>query len=143
MIIIRQKLFLAFFTLTILFACEQPVTFDQPQPTNTNIVSKFPRRLQGQFQSLTDNSVLKLNDNTISRIYDVDLKIHINQLDSNYRVSGDTVIQIKDNERTIVKRVGDTLIDHTHSADTLFSISNTNVLKKFKGYCFLNFPSRQ
>lgn len=135
----QLKFILPFFALTILLSCKPTVTFNQPQPTDKNSLSEFPKRIQGQFQSLKDNSILNLNEKTISRIYDFDFKIHINQVDSNYILSGDTIINIKDNEKQIMRREGDTLLEHIHSVDTLFSISDNHVLKRFKGYCFLSF----
>jgi len=130
---------LTFIIFTSLLACEPPVTFDEPQPSNTNSLSSFPRRFQGQFQSTTDNSLLKITDKMISRIYDLDIIEHINQLDSNYRLVADTLINTMTKEKTIIKRKGDSIVQHIHYIDTLFLISESNILKKFKGYCFLNF----
>ena len=85
--------------LTSLFACEPPVTFNEPQPTDTDNLSKFPYRLQGQYLSIADNSTLVIGDKLIQRIYDFDLKIHPSQLDSNSRLSGDTIINLTTNTR--------------------------------------------
>ena len=122
-----------------LYACgEPPVTFSEPQPNNTENLSKFPSRLQGQYLSLADNSLLVIGDKLIQRIYDFDLKIHSSQLDSNSRLSGDTIINLRTNTREIVKRDGDTLITHIHQIDTLFQMDYDNVVRKFKGHYFLN-----
>src|SRR5689334_8775471 len=90
------KCSLLFGFLTILFSCGPTVTFDQPQPIGKDNLSEFPKKLHGNFQSLKDNSVLNLTDKAIYRIYDFDFKIHINQLDSNYRISSDTVTNLED-----------------------------------------------
>lgn len=121
-----------------LFACEPPVTFTEPQPTDTDNLSKFPKRLQGQYLSLADNSTLSIGDKLIQRIYDYDYKVNPNQLDSTSRLSGDTIIDLKTNERTLIKRDGDSLITHIHYVDTLFQLNYDNVVRKFKGYYFLN-----
>ena len=134
----RLKLISSFIILTSLFACEPPVTFNEPQPTDTDNLSKFPNRLQGQYLSLADNSTLSIGDKLIQRIYDYDYKVHPNQLDSSARLSGDTIIDLKTNERTFIKRDGDSLITHIHYVDTLFQINYDNVVRKFKGYYFLN-----
>jgi len=134
----RLKLISTFIILTSLFACEPPVTFDEPQPTDTDNLSKFPNRLQGQYLSLADNSTLSISDKLIQRIYDYDYKVHPNQLDSTSRLVGDTVIDLKTNERTLIKRDGDSLVTHIHYIDTLFQINYDNVVRKFKGYYFLN-----
>lgn len=134
----QLKNIITFCTLIILSSCGPIVTFDEPQPTDTDNLSKFPKRIQGQFQSLRDNSVLNLNDKTITRTYDFEVKVHINQLDSTYRLSGDTVINIQDNDSKVMRREGDSLIEHIFSSDTLFEITDDGVLKKYKGYFFLN-----
>ncbi len=134
----RLKIISTFIILTSLFACEPPVTFDAPQPTDTDNLSKFPNRLQGQCLSLVDNSTLSISDKLIQRIYDYDYKVHLNQLDSTTRLSGDTIIDLTTNEKTMIKRDGDSLINHVHYNDTVFQMDYDNVIRKFKGYYFLN-----
>ena len=134
----RLKLISTFIILTSLFACEPPVTFNEPQPTDIDNLSKFPKRLQGQYLNLTDNSTLLVSDKLIQRIYDYDEKIHSSQLDSTSRLSGDTIIDLTTNEKTLIKREGDSLITHVHYIDTLFQMDYDNVVRKFKGYYFLN-----
>ncbi len=93
----RLKLISSFIILTSLFACEPPVTFNEPQPTESDNLSKFPNRLQGQYLSIADNSTLSIGDKLIQRIYDYDYKVHPNQLGSSARLSGDTIIDLKTN----------------------------------------------
>jgi hypothetical protein len=134
----RLKLISIFFILTSFFACEPPVTFNEPQPSDTENLSKFPKRLQGEYLSLADNSTLLISDKLIQRTYDYDYKVHPSQLDSSSRLSGDTIIDLKTNEKTITKRNGDSLITHVHYIDTLFQMDYYNVVRKFKGYYFLS-----
>lgn len=134
----RLNLISTFIILTSLFACQPPVTFIEPQPADTDNLSEFPKRLQGQYISLEDNSTLKISDNLIQRIYDFDNKVHPNQLDSTTRLSGDTIINLITNERNLIKRDGDSLINRVHYIDTLFQMNYDNVVRKFKGYYFLN-----
>ncbi len=134
----RLKFLSTIIILTSLFACEPPVTFNEPQPTDTDNLSKFPERLQGQYLSLADNSTLLISDKLIQRIYDFDQKIHLSQLDSNSRLSGDTIINLTTNVKEIIKRDGDSLVTHIHYIDTLFLMDYDNVVRKFKGYYFLN-----
>jgi hypothetical protein len=134
----RLELILTFIILTSLYACEPPVTFNEPQPTDIDNLSKFPKRLQGQYLNLTDNSTLLVSNKLIQRIYDYDEKIHSSQLDSISRFSGDTIIDLTTNEKIVIKRDGDSLIIHIHYIDTLFQMDYDNVVRKFKGYYFLN-----
>ena len=134
----KTNCILTLVALAILFACKPPVTFNEPQPPDTDNLSKFPKRVQGQYLSLANKSTLLISDNLIRRIYDYDDKIHPNQLDSNSKLSGDTMIDLKTNEKNLIKRDGDSLVFHVHGVDTLFRLSYDNVLRKFKGYYFLN-----
>ncbi len=127
-----------FVILISMTACEPTVTFNEPQLVGTGNLSKFPKRLQGQYQSLADGSVLSIGDKLIIRVYDYDNKVHLNQLDSTSQLSGDTIIDLETNERTIIKHEGDSLIVHVHYTDTLFQLDYDNVVRKFKGYYFLN-----
>ena len=128
----------AIIILTSLVACEPPVSFTEPQPTDTDNLSNFPSRLKGVYLSLSDSSILSINDKLIQRTYDFDYKIHPNQLDSTARLSGDTLINMETNERELIKRDGDSLKIHIHSVDALFQMDYDNVVRKFKGYYFLN-----
>ncbi len=134
----QLKFILTFVILLSLFACEPPVTFNQPQPTDTDNLSKFPNRLQGQYVSLADSSILSIGEKLILRTYDFDQKIHSTQLDTNSRLSGDTLINVSTNERDIIMLDGDSIIKHIHYIDTLFQMNYDNVVRKFKGYYFLN-----
>ena len=124
--------------LTSFFNCQVPVTFTQPQPTEINNLSRLPNRVQGQYVSLADNSTLTVSDKLIKRTKDFDYKFHKNQLDSNQIISGNTLTDTETNKKYLIKKVGDSLLYHAHETDTLFKISSDNVVKKFKGYYFLN-----
>jgi hypothetical protein len=134
----KLKLISIFIVLTSLFSCEPPITFSEPQPAHIDNLSKFPKRLQGKYLSLIDSSMLLVSDKLIQHIYDYDYKMNPNQLDSTSRLSGDTIIDLNTNEKTIIKHDGDSLVIHVHYIDTLFQINYDNVVRKFKGYYFLN-----
>lgn len=132
------KIIFALSILTSLVACETPVTFTEPQPPETDNLSSFPERLKGVYLNLSDSSTLSINDKLIQRTYDFDYKIHLNQLDSTVRLLGDTLINLETNEREVIKRDGDSLKIHIHNIDTIFQMDFDNVVRKFKGYYFLN-----
>jgi hypothetical protein len=134
----RIKIITTIIILTSLVACAPPVTFNEPQPTNTDNLSEFPNRLHRHYLSSADSSALIIDAKTVQRIYDFDYKIHPSQIDSNSRLSGDTIINLTTNTREIVKRDGDSLVTHINDIDTLFQIDYDNVVRKFKGFYFLN-----
>ncbi len=129
------------FTLVILaglFACQPPVTFNEPQPTDTDNLPKFPKRLQGQYLNVDDSSSLFVGDKVIRRVYDYTFKVHPNQLDSTSKLVGDSIVDLETHDRFRVKLVGDSLVGHRQLVDTLFRMSYDNVVRKLKGYYFLN-----
>lgn len=132
------KIMLAGFILTGLFSCDPLVTFTEPQPEGADNLSKFPKRLQGFYLSLDDSSTLQIDNGLIQRIFDVDQKIHPNQLSSEEKLSGDTLFNQESNEKIPVRIDGDSIIYSIRYFDTIFRIDTENVVRKFKGYYFLN-----
>jgi len=124
--------------LLVLSNCQPTVTFTEPQPANTENVPDFPDRLQGTYLSTENNAMLLVSDKVIKRVYDYDAKVHTNQLDSNVQLRGDTLVDLKTNEKMPVKFEGDSIITHMHYTDTLFVLNNENVMRKLKGHYFLN-----
>ena len=125
--------------LTCFIACEPTVTFNEPQPADTDNLTKFPKRLQGKYVSLEDSSTLFVLDNVIIRTYDYVSILHPNQLGNiNATLSGDTVIDNPTNEKTAVTYIGDSIKLPIHCVDTMFQLDYDNVVRKFKGYYFLN-----
>jgi len=68
----RIKIITTIIILTNLVACAPPVTFNEPQPTDTDNLAEFPNRLQGQYLCSADSSALIIDAKTIQRIYDFD-----------------------------------------------------------------------
>lgn len=137
----KIRIISVFLILTNLFACstsEPPVTFDEPQPTQTRNLSKFPNKLLGNYLSLNDNSLLIISEKLIQRVTTIDQIFHRSELDSNSRLSGDTIFNSITNSRIVVKRTGDTLHYHDQRVDTLFQIGNTNILRKQNNNFFLS-----
>ncbi len=139
----RKTVFLFMLSALFLFACQPPVTFDKPQPDDVPNISHFPGRLIGEFVSQQDNSILIVTENALIRIYDFDLKTHISLLDSSMQLIGDSLFDMNTNEGTPVQIEGDSLVQHIYETDTLFVINPDNVLKKYKGYYFLNMKTNQ
>ncbi|MEY3369158.1 MAG: hypothetical protein RI973_2313 [Bacteroidota bacterium] len=125
--------------LSCLFACGEPAaTFTEPQPAGNDNLPGFPGRIQGRYLSLEDSSMLEVTRQTIRRIYDLDLEIHVDSLDSSLVLSGDTLLNRETGEKNPVTRQGDVLLAHYHHEDTLFSLDPDHLLRKSKGNFFLN-----
>jgi hypothetical protein len=131
--------FIFFATLISCRKSDAPIAgFEEPQPNDISNLSKIPNRLFGKYLNIKDSSLLVINENVIKRVNNFSGKIHIKELDSLNVLSGNTVINLKTKERIQVRRIGDSLLYHQNYTDTIFRLSKMNVLKKYKGYYFLN-----
>ncbi len=133
-----MKIFLFFFSLLMLLTgCNDLATFDKPQPPDSKPLATFPKRLRGSYWGTDHLSHLFITSGTIIKTYD--FKGLIKQLDSTeFELHQDTLLNKKTNERLKITLSGDSLSIHFPGIDTLFSISQTNILKRDKGYYFLN-----
>lgn len=131
---------LRFIILIILsfFGCSPSVSFDEPQPSDTKSLNEFPDKLHGEYLNKSNNQLLIISDKLIKVVCDFDQKENKNHLDSNIKLTGDTLLDTSDSSKTLIRYEGDSIVMHFHSEDTLFSISDKNILKKYKGYYFLN-----
>jgi hypothetical protein len=124
--------------VTNFWSCEPPVTFTEQQPINVANLSKFPKNALGQFVSLNDSSQLIVSENMIKRIYDYDFKMSTSDMDSALELVGDTLVNLITHEKAKVVVFGDSLQLHVHEIDTIFQMDDDNVLRKYKGYYFIN-----
>jgi len=125
-------------TAFIFQGCEPSATFDKPQPDNIKSLTSFPQRLQGNYLSVDQASIITITHNIITRHYDFDYKEHKDSIGSFYKIEGDTLVNLADGTKEKILIKGDSLIQHANWIDTLFNLSTDNMLKHFKGYYFLN-----
>jgi len=121
-----------------LSACQPPVTFTEPQPKDVSAIDRFPQRIQGKYLSSQDSTFLWITSNSMIRIYDFNEKLHLSQLDSTQQIIGDSLFDLKTNQGQLIRIEGDSIVMHVNEVDTLFKFDKHNVLKKFKGYYFVN-----
>lgn len=133
-----QKIILAIFMLTCLDACGPMATFDKPQPAGADDLSKIPNRLQGNYLSDDGFSSLVINDKEIVRIYDYSVILHKSELEEDQILSGDTLVDLTNGSKTLVMIKGDSIKAKVYHVDTLFILGEDNVMRKMKGYYFLN-----
>jgi hypothetical protein len=120
-----------------LYSCET-VTFNQPQPADVKPLSAFPKRIHGKYISNNQASVITIADESMTIVYDYDEKIHKDSIGASYQLIGDTLIDTNNDCKKKIVFNGDTIVQHQNWTDTIFHISQDNILKRFKGYYFLN-----
>ena len=124
--------------LLFLGSCEPAATFDKPQPDNEKSLTAFPKQLHGKYIDFDQASIVTITDKLITRQFDFNHKEYKDSLGSNYKITGDTLINLTDGTKEKILLKGDTVVLHANWIDTLFNISPDNIIKKFKGYYFLN-----
>lgn len=113
----------------IMIGCEKVVTFNQPQPEGVDSLTVMPRKLIGSYISKDGASVLTINSNSMVIKYDYDVKFLNDSSNLNDLTSEDSLD---------LRFVGDSVIEHVSEKDTIFYLSKDFLLKKYKGYYFLN-----
>ena len=124
--------------ITAFTGCEPKVYFKNPQPENAKNIKQIPKYLRGNYQCIIDSTRLSINENVICKIYPYSEIFHINELDSTYVLSKDSLFSIKDKEKWAIRHLGDSIKLYGEYLDTLFYLNEDNLLRKFKGTYFLN-----
>lgn len=135
-----MKLFVMLGGMTLLFlgSCEPVATFTEPQPAGSENESRFSSKIQGDYWSDETAELLHIGDQYISSQYNEVEKIHKDSLEQHYQLIGDTLYNTKTGLKERVELRNDTINIYRNYTDTLFLISDNELLKRWKGYYFLN-----
>lgn len=134
--------YIFFYVLVIyLVGCEGPaVTFELPQPIDVKNQERFPKKLIGKYLSVSDSTIITISDKAITRGFNIQFVMCKKELDSvkHYVLQRDTLYNKLTQERICIVNIKDSLYTPFHLQDTLFLISDKGILRKDKGYYFLN-----
>ena len=136
----RNPLFIILFVFGtfLLTSCEPVVKFDNPQPEGSPDINKFPKTLIGKYQSLSDNSILTIENKYIYRTSDYEVKYAVNKLDSNITFNGKYIVFSVSKRKFPAEKRGDTIYCQVHDINVLCSLKFNDVLREYSGYYFLN-----
>lgn len=112
--------------LLILFVSCQQVTFDKPQPEGVKELRELPEKLWGEYISDKGHCKLYIDVNSILCTYEYEVACH---KDSAMR---------QEFCNPPIRSEGDTLVYLVNYTDSLFRVSDNNVMKKYKGYYFMS-----
>jgi hypothetical protein len=114
------------------------VRFEKPQPDGVKRSVSFNKKVKGEYVNCSNSDdkliisvKLILNSRTIK------LKSHRNDLEL------DSTIFVNRNNDNELKKLFDTINASQTYIDTIFQISENQILKKFKGSYFLNFKENE
>jgi hypothetical protein len=129
------------FTVLVFSSCDNLVRFEVPQPEGEKGMRSIPKKLLGTYLNLEDSSMIIITKDQIVKAMEGDESGLLSELDSIDRINikGDTTYsEVDANLRIDITIKGDSVFQYFDYADTLFSFSSKDILRKFKGYYFLN-----
>jgi hypothetical protein len=133
-IILLNLIFCLFF-----ISCKQPiVTFEVAQPENGKEQKEFPKKLIGNYYNSENDTELIINKYFIYKKMLIKDTLKISELSKNEIIKNDTLYKLNSNEKYKIIKINDSLFSNYVFTDTVFNLNKTDVLKKFKGYYFLN-----
>jgi hypothetical protein len=125
----------------LLSSCDNGVRFESPQPEGQSNENAIPKKLIGEYVSLEDSSILNITFGQITKTLIRDVSLHKSELDSSDRLTfnkDSTFSQTDSNLKMYVIIKGDSVFEHVIYKDTIFDASRGDIVKKLKGYYFLN-----
>jgi hypothetical protein len=139
-----NKLTLLILLVLTFLACEDRVKFEEPQPPDKNDLNQIPRKLRGTYFSTSDSTFLTITESQIIEWVDIVTKSLIDSLELDSTLIDEKTsdsIRIIDGKYNLSFKFisSDSVIVYYSYRDTIFEISNEHLLRRFKGYYFLNY----
>ena len=124
--------------------CDFPeVRFDHPQPEDGKNLKRFPRSFIGEYINLADSSILTISRKSIIQVWDYEGVVSRKELNIELDtiVDGNLVVKLGDNDDFNIKITidKDSARYKHYRHDIKFKISDKMLLRKYKGYLFLNY----
>ncbi len=146
-----MKNILYLFLTVLLFSCGdfEYVRFETAQPDGVKESGSFSRRVQGEYiNCLSTDDRLKISDKVILNSRTFKFKSHRSDLefDSTSTVNRESDIELTrlfKSEGYEIEIRGDSIYASHTDVDTIFQISENQILKKFKSSYFLNFKEHE
>ncbi len=133
---------LLFFSLCILFtSCVPDLKFEEPQPKNKKDLAQFPKKIQGDYSSTTDNVKLVISEDCIKLMIANDGKTSEKNLELVYglpafiEASNNKTISPKQIEKGLEQFNTESAIDEI----SLFEKSDSQKLRSYKDLYILNY----
>ncbi|WP_020526388.1 hypothetical protein [Flexithrix dorotheae] len=125
--------------ITITLGCGPVVEFEVPQPEGTKDLPIFPSRLIGKYLNFSDSSIITIDAEQITREYHFTGIIHKAEFENEMEIAihHDTVL-IDEGMKISLDVINDSVKLSSCFKNSIFQISEKNILRKFKGHYFLN-----
>jgi len=146
-----RRFLIILFCLFILTTCGPQVKFVQPQPKDGKNLTRIPREYYGQYSCNTDSSILVIDSTSVvsywisEEIVPRDSIVEIER-DLKLAIKRDTQIYVSEKRENWlsnglyldIKFKGDSVKVNVKAENRMFEISDSQLVRKYRGYCFLN-----
>lgn len=136
----KRKLII-YSALILLLSCGPYIWFKVPRPEYSKDLTVFPDKLIGNYRSVYDTSVIRIEPDRIIKEY----REHLILTKTEFReeigdtISEDTSFMFTDNWNITIKSFGDSVNIISSKSDEIFRVSKSQLLRYYKNYYFLNF----
>lgn len=126
--------------MVVISSCEPAVVFKTPQPKGIIEVTSFSPEFRGTFFCESDSSLVVIDKKFIYKTHWFDFSVPENKIESDPDLikSGESLF-VKDLGNCVIyKTQNDTVFASVRLTDTLFVLSEENILKSYKGHQVMN-----
>jgi hypothetical protein len=127
----------------IIVSCKQipEVRFLEPQPISKKNIQTIPKDYWGKYLNKIDSSILTIDSRMIinEKFESSKTSIIEMQQELDTTIQDDTQIKLGTNWTMNIKIKDDSALITSYLIDTIFQISQSQLLRSFKGYLFLNY----
>jgi len=130
--------------LCSLSSCQPELNFEEPQPPEVKDANRFKRSIRGQYRCLNDSSFLTIDRHHIVREWNIEYSTTQFEIDTNAQ------LELKDGEVYAhdlsswlsMELHNDSVVLKGKLVDTLFTMNQRQIARRFKGHYFLNYQNR-
>jgi hypothetical protein len=136
----KSKISMLVISFLILAGCSPTILFNAPQPPDKRDLAGFPARYFGEYMGIEDSSFFVLEKYLIREQYSSDINAPRSEIDTSKKfiLRDNTVYISETGEEVPVIIRNDSVFGTYITYDTVFHISDENILRKYKGYYFMN-----
>jgi hypothetical protein len=140
----RLMVIMAFITV-LFYCCNLSLTFKEPQPAGKKNENQFKNKYLGTYLSIDDSMIIHVYKNLIIGEGGEYFEYTKKELDSmtGFKLRNDTLFTPWTDSGMVIAFRYDTICGYKPTVDTIFRISDDNVLRYYKGSYFLNYKNSE
>lgn len=148
----RKSTVIILVLLLTLCTCGPDVKFTEPQPQNIANLNAIPKEYYGQYKNQTDSTFLLIESDKIIQEWRSTEIVDRDSLEKEIKmkIKCDTAVQIIDKQilgktdriNLTITLIKDSARVKIRAADILFTLSDSQLVRTYKKFCFLNYKTK-